>query len=155
MRILLSEKYPEIKPTGESVGGRDTYILLKNVIVIIISDSNNCTYTINIPKGFVFDGASVPFGLWNIFPPLDSDYLIAALLHDFLYQSEYFDRKICDEVFYTALLTMKITHCKAYLMYLAVRLGGWQTWSTHNRSQVMRVRNLAGIYMDERPLILL
>lgn len=153
MRILLSEKYPEIKPTGETVAGRDTYILLKSIIVIIISHSNDCTYTINIPKGFVFDGASVPFGLWNIFPPLDCDYLIAALLHDYLYQTEYFDRSMCDNIFYYALLTLNVCKAKAYVMWLAVRCGGWTCWSTRNRDQVMQVRLLSGIYDDDRPLI--
>ena len=38
---------------------------------------------ITIPKGFVFDGATVPKVFWPLFPPVDK-YIHSVALHDYL-----------------------------------------------------------------------
>lgn len=38
---------------------------------------------IDIPAGFVTDGASVPSYFWSAFPPIDN-YLPAAIVHDYM-----------------------------------------------------------------------
>lgn len=64
-------------------------------------------FILNIPKGYVWDGASVPKFLWFIFPPIDKGW-IGDLIHDRLWedkqsQFEYFGystyeaRKFADE----------------------------------------------------------
>lgn len=147
-KITFSDRYPEIKPTGKEIDTRDTYTLKQDVTAIIDIQS------VIIPSGFIFDGASVPWGLWNVFPPVDSDYLVAALLHDFLYQTEYFQRAKCDRIFYEALRALNIGRVKAGLMYLAVRIGGQKCWNERTKYQVMAVRKLAGISGEKRPLFL-
>lgn len=42
---------------------------------------------ITVPAGFVTDFASIPRGLWNIFPPL-GPWSRAAIIHDFLYATK-------------------------------------------------------------------
>ncbi|MFM8357362.1 MAG: DUF1353 domain-containing protein, partial [Verrucomicrobiota bacterium] len=42
--------------------------------------------SILVPAGTVTDFASVPRGLWNLFPPDDS-YTSAAGVHDYLYRT--------------------------------------------------------------------
>lgn len=37
-----------------------------------------------VPTGFVTDFASIPWGLWNLFPPL-GPWARPAIIHDFLY----------------------------------------------------------------------
>ena len=44
--------------------------------------------TIIIPKGFTTDLSSVPKFLWGIFPPF-GNFLLAALVHDYLYVTKY------------------------------------------------------------------
>ncbi|PSU45905.1 hypothetical protein C9J12_20640 [Photobacterium frigidiphilum] len=53
----------------------------------------NWQYTINeetivIPKGFVFDGASIPRPLWGILSPTGL-LLVPGLIHDFGYRYDY------------------------------------------------------------------
>jgi len=43
---------------------------------------------INIPHGFTFDGSSAPRFIWNLFPSY-GDFLFAALIHDFMYKTDY------------------------------------------------------------------
>ena len=49
-----------------------------------------CGRVITIPKGFQFDGSSTPRGLWWLLPSY-GDFLFAALIHDWLYKTDYFD----------------------------------------------------------------
>jgi len=65
------------------IGGEKwhTYKLHK---AIRIKLSNN--KIIYIPKGFTWDLSSVPRFLWSVLPP-DGNFIIAALIHDYLYQN--------------------------------------------------------------------
>tara|TARA_R110000851_G_scaffold108030_7_gene228746 strand:- start:643 stop:1020 length:378 start_codon:yes stop_codon:yes gene_type:complete len=86
-------------------------------------------YVFCIPKGFIFDGASIPKvlrsfvnkdGLWK-----------SSLLHDFLYRTQPVSRKIADQLF---LLQMKIDGVgwiKRHTVYRGLRLGGWVTFNAH------------------------
>ena len=79
--------------------------------------------TIIVPKGFITDFASVPRFLWSIFPPWDK-YGKAAVLHDYLYSYQIFERKICDRIFYEAMTVLGVPWWKRKVMYLAVRVFG-------------------------------
>ena len=80
-----------------------------------------------IPKGFVYDGASIPSILTNILPRFGYKYDRASCLHDWLYaaiNTHNYNRKECDEVFYEAMLSDKVNKNLAKLIYLAVRVFG-------------------------------
>ena len=58
---------------------------------------NNGIEQVTVHKGFDFDGASVPQCLWSFgLSPMTGGYQRSACLHDALYASQSFDRKICD-----------------------------------------------------------
>ena len=83
-----------------------------------------------MPGGFITDFASVPRGLWNIFPP-DGKYTQAAVLHDFLYSNKgdvpkgkNRSKKECDQIFMEAMEVLGVPWMKRHLMYRAVRLFG-------------------------------
>lgn len=76
-----------------------------------------------VPRDFVTDFASVPRGLWNLFPP-NGPYTPAAVVHDYLYRWTEHDRKLCDEVFLEAMEVLKVGWWTRQLMYRAVRLFG-------------------------------
>lgn len=84
-----------------------------------------------VPKGFVTDFASVPKGLWNIFPPF-GPWAPAAVVHDYLYKTKgaygFYTRKQADKIFKEAMEVVGVPQWKRELMYNAVRTfggGGW------------------------------
>ena len=90
-----------------------------------IEDSENF---ITVPAGFCTDFASVPRGLWNIFPP-DGKYSQAAVLHDFLYKTHMLTRKRSDKIFLESMQVLKVSWLKRHLMYRAVRIFGQGSWN--------------------------
>ena len=53
-----------------------------------------------VPKGFESDGCSMPRFFWRLFGhPFDMQYLREAILHDWLYKVQMFNRKAADQIF--------------------------------------------------------
>jgi hypothetical protein len=71
-------------------------------VVVLYADmayytSKGC---IVVPKGFESDGCSMPRFFWRLFGhPFDMQYLREAILHDWLYKTQIFDRKTADRLF--------------------------------------------------------
>lgn len=71
-------------------------------VVVLYADmayytSKGC---IVVPKGFESDGCSMPRFFWRLFGhPFDMQYLREAILHDYLYKMQMFDRKTADLIF--------------------------------------------------------
>jgi hypothetical protein len=91
---------------------------------------------IRIPHGFVHDLASIPRPL-NLFVRQSGRHREAAILHDWLYENKglinsfkRFSRKESDEIFYQAMLESGVGNVKSYLMYKAVRIGGYFAWKS-------------------------
>lgn len=83
---------------------------------------NGVTY--EVPKGFIFDGASIPRGLrWLI--PKNGVKLYGACLHDYFYRYNVVSRKSADTAFLKILLEMGEPAWSAYVMYYAVRTFGY------------------------------
>ena len=83
---------------------------------------------ITIAEGFETDLSSVPKILWGIFPPY-GNFLLAALVHDYLYVTKYKDdRAFADKEM--LIVSNKIHNNKIdnYLSYYAVVLFGWVVW---------------------------
>ena len=89
---------------------------------------------IKVPKGFITDFASVPRLFWVILPPWER-YGKAAVLHDYLYQSQKFIRLMCDAIFFEAMTVLKVPKWKKYLLYLGVRVGGWVPFKRYGRKK--------------------
>lgn len=113
--------------------------------------------TITVPAGFETDFASIPWGLWNLFPPL-GPWARPAIIHDFLYATKgkgwfgppgvrgrrrwitgpirpnssapVYTRAEADAVFLEAMGVVEppVPVWRRQLMYLAVRLGGGRGW---------------------------
>ena len=75
---------------------------------------------ITIPAGFRTDGATIPRCLWCFYPPNRTDYLPAAIIHDYLCDlGEY---KKADLYFKEALKDLQIDNLTINLFYYAVRI---------------------------------
>ena len=86
---------------------------------------------IHVPAGFITDFASVPRGMWNLFPPWGR-YGKAAIIHDFLYQSKLRSRHMSDLIFLEAMIVLKVAKWQATLMYYGVRMFGWLGYKNNN-----------------------
>jgi hypothetical protein len=81
------------------------------------------------PSGMVFDGASIPRSAWSwIGHPYDHRYLPAAIIHDWLYQTQHTTRRRADDLFREALRANGVNRVRATTMWLAVRAGGGNGW---------------------------
>ena len=80
-----------------------------------------------IPKGFAFNGMTIP---WFLRAFVGGEYrprlIEGVVLHDYLYTVKKTTRKQADEIFYELI---KDANC-AILFYWAVRLFGWTSWKS-------------------------
>ena len=100
--VLMDNKFRLTSPFLVSVEGRET---------------------IKVPEGFETDLASVP-RVPVVYLAVGNIGHKAAVLHDWLYATNYFDRAKCDLLFYHALRESGIGYFNAQAMYLGVRVGG-------------------------------
>ncbi|MFM7102182.1 MAG: DUF1353 domain-containing protein [Verrucomicrobiota bacterium] len=80
--------------------------------------------SILVPAGTVTDFASVPRGLWNLFPP-DGSYTPAAVVHDYLYRTGEVPRAVADAVFVEAMAVCGTGWFARTVIWASVRTFGW------------------------------
>lgn len=90
-------------------------------------------YVILTPKGYDWDGASIPFGFrWIIGAKGSPEFLYPSLVHDRLCENKEFidyNRKLSSIIFRELLIAYKVSKFKADIMYEAVdtfqKTQGW------------------------------
>ena len=97
-----------------------------------------------IPKGFQFDGASVPKFLASWLSPIGI-LLLGGLIHDYIYKytvllkknkkntSEQYTQKQADELFRDINIEQNGIHVLNWAAYLALRVGGFAAWNGHRK----------------------
>lgn len=87
---------------------------------------------IEVPKGFVSDGASIPKAARCIVgDPFEFEYLGPAIIHDALYRKGFLDhvsRSDADTIFRDLLWDTDVPVWKIPPFYAAVRMGGWKAY---------------------------
>lgn len=98
-----------------------------------------------IPKGFQFDGASVPKFLGAWLSPIGI-LLMGGLVHDYVYKytvllkkgkkstSEPFTQKQADQLFRDINIEQNGIHVLNWAAYLALRVGGFVAWNGHRKN---------------------
>lgn len=81
-----------------------------------------------VPPGFVTDLASIP-RLLHALMPVNGSHRAAAILHDWLYETQKFSRAQSDRLFLEAMAESGVRWTQRQAMYLGVRIGGWVPWS--------------------------
>ncbi|MCQ2299970.1 MAG: DUF1353 domain-containing protein [Bacteroidales bacterium] len=84
-------------------------------------------FTVRVPKGFVWDGASLPRGSYAIFgTPFDKRHRRASCLHDAIYRGVVWgiDRAEADAIYRNMLRMDGMGIFKAYVEWSAIRLFG-------------------------------
>ena len=99
---------------------RYPFINKKNLQVRLVNYKKDKTYNFEIPKGYCYDGASIPRLFWRIIGTnTDNRFLIPALIHDILCENHSFidnDRKFSTEVFNALLEASEVNAFKRFLM---------------------------------------
>ena len=102
--------------------------------VTLLDKKKNKEYLFEIPKGYCYDGASVPRFFWRVIGAnTDNKFLIAALIHDVLCENHNYvenDRYFSTIVFERLLYTSKINPFSRWVMKHSVdnfqKLKGWK-----------------------------
>lgn len=112
--------------------GKESWITGERVIW---TDPDDPILQIVVPVNFRFDLASIPafarFYISNDNPRVRRP----AVIHDWMYAKVgrlgrvTVDRSRADKIFYHALLAEGVRKGQAYVMWLAVRWGGWAAWN--------------------------
>lgn len=100
---------PTLKPKG-----KDTFELVENY-----------TYKdIEIPLGYITNGANIPRLFWSIFPPNSPEYLSAILVHDYLTEGNRTPREYlkADTVLKNMMLELGCSKLKTYIFYFSCRI---------------------------------
>ena len=84
--------------------------------------------SIVVPAGFLTDFASIPRPLWSLVGDPGGPWAPAAVVHDYLYRTGLMPRAEADAIFYEAMAAEGIRTTKRWLMWLAVRVGGWAAY---------------------------
>lgn len=118
----VSIRYPLPSHTEEEKKSIKKYPFTnkRNLQVCLKDYKKNKTYAFSIPKGYCYDGASIPRLFWRVIGSnTDNRFLVPALIHDVLCEHhEYvnFDRHFSTVVF-NALLESSGVYCfKRFLM---------------------------------------
>lgn len=110
--------------------------VVSSVTCLWTPEAGDETIFIAVPEGFITDFASVPRGVWNVLPPHDGQYRLAALFHDRLYEHHQMLRFQADLFFYEAMAYDDVPRWKRAAMYYAVRTcGEWAYNSGPHRRQ--------------------
>lgn len=98
------------------------YLLLHEIEVVIIY--KNTTYKFSVEKHYRWNGANIPFGLWNLIgSPSDNRFRIPSMIHDKLCENHEFinhDRLLSSIIFERLLKVAGVNKLKRQVMYLAV-----------------------------------
>jgi hypothetical protein len=126
----ITERF-RVEEAGDSREGRYCVRLLETLEYRVGSEDSD--EVIRVPVGFETDFASIPWGLWNLFPPLGL-WARPAIIHDFLYDrggvlpSKTYSRKEADMIFREAMSVVGVPAWRREVMFMAVRLGGGAGW---------------------------
>ena len=119
-------------------GARDMFkslpsgkVELQEPLYCVVWDAPGVHNRVEVPRGFVSDGASIPRLLWPILgPPIGDLHLIPAIVHDWLcvQARTYTQRVLADAVFFALLKDYQVPYWKRALLYLGVRWYGRLVW---------------------------
>ena len=145
------DELPQLQPIPIKTKGKGFW---KGIIMWLLGTRNwtiikDFKYTINgtnyvIPKGFSFDGASIPKFLRTFFSPVGV-LLIGGLVHDYMYkysackpadkkgQLLLVDQKKADQIFRDINIEVNGFYFMNYLAYWSLRIGGFVAWNGHRK----------------------
>ena len=117
----------------EHLDGR-LWELRENFEYHLVYPAKNQSDIIQVPESFRMDFASIPRIFWAILPPTGL-YGKAAVIHDWLYRTQYYSRKRADIIFLEGMEVLGVPKWKRVVMYRAVRVFGWNAWRKNDKEK--------------------
>lgn len=116
IRYILPSMQPEEKASVKKYP-----FINKSVLGVLLQDKKkNKIYFFEIPKGYCFDGASIPRMFWRVIGSnTDNTFLIAAMIHDYMCEHHDcidYDRALSTKVFESILKISDVGKFKRFLM---------------------------------------
>lgn len=110
------------------------FINRKDLYVELTDISSNITFTFTVPKGYCWDGATIPRIFWRLIgAKTDPVFLIPSMIHDVLCEHHEYvdnDRYFADKVFERLLYVSGVPAFNRWLMFHSVdlwqKLCGWE-----------------------------
>ena len=122
IRYLIPSMTKEEKKSIEKY----PFICKKELKVTLADYKKNKRYDFIIPKGYCYDGASIPRLFWRLIGPnTDNKFLIPALIHDVLCENHNYvenDRAFSTEVFNALLESSEVPALKRFCLKSSVGL---------------------------------
>ena len=122
--VSIRYSVPSMTDTEIKAIKKYPFINKRTITVRLVDKIKDRTYEFDIPKGYCYDGASIPrFFQRVIGAPTDNSFLIAALVHDVMCENHHYvmnDRHFSSEVFNALLESSKVSKLKRYLMFHSV-----------------------------------
>lgn len=135
-RPCIVTRYPMPSMTDDQIKEVKKYPFVnhKDLQVKLIDYYKQKTYTFTIPKGYCWDGATVPRIFWRLVgSKTDSAFLIASMVHDVLCEHHDYvdnDRYFADKVFERLLYVANVNAFTRWLMFHSVdnfqKFCGWE-----------------------------
>lgn len=105
------------------------YELMRDVLYVSRPDADGKRRHILAKTGFIFNGGSVPFLFWWLYPPDQPDCLPAFVIHDWLCSPDQsgrymLDSDVCHLYLHDGCLANGATEARANLIHRTVRLLG-------------------------------
>jgi len=113
-----------------------------------------------IPKGFIYDGASVPRVLWPLLQP-DGILLIPAIIHDFGYRYNAYVRYgdntiVCagvgkafhDRLFKNVAVAVNDMPILGTIAWVGLGLGGWLPWRNRRKADQKLQEDFPNVFVD-------
>lgn len=95
--------------------------------------------TLVVPAGFGTDLASIPQVLWSVLPKVGK-WDLAAVVHDYLYQTGGCTRTQADAVLREAMIVSGVAGRRRFEIYWGVRLGGWVAWNKYRADDARKIK---------------
>ncbi len=126
--ITIREILPSDDKAVKKAKKKYPFMVTKDLTVDLYDKRKEVHYHFTIPKGYCYDGASVPRMFWRIIgAPTDNSFLIPALIHDVLCEHKElvnYDRYFADKVFERLLTVNDVSAFKRWLIFHSV--DNWQ-----------------------------
>ena len=119
-KIAIRYKLPSMTKEEKKSIEKYPFICKKELRVLLKDYKKNHRYEFTIPKGYCFDGASIPRLFWRVIGSnTDNSFLIPALVHDYLCENHKcvnFDRAFSTNVFNALLESTGVCGLKRFFM---------------------------------------
>lgn len=109
----------------------DSTVRLREDVSFNVVNLCGVTLSIDVPKGFICDGASIPRIFWTVVGhPLSGGPLRAAIIHDALclQAATRAERRFADTIFYWVLEQCCVPYWRRVALFLAVRAYAAFVW---------------------------